>query len=207
MDKKIVTVSKDMKELGLGALLLANRLASLQDTIIDKWEEQSFLLVSSAFEFLVNSKILEENYPSMICEWNLMAEKLTQLTGISFDINQLLFFYKIRRDFSIYGSTNKVASLYLQTLNFIYEIIDPFIYNCWGLYAVDYILYENEYEDEDRTKKIYLDLIKKLISNEIKFLVSKKAAEYISEWEYCLETCSSQYKCSMRKRINDIINL
>ena len=207
MDKMIVTVTRNMKELGLGALLFANRLAVLQDTIIDKWEELSFLQVCSAFEFLANSKILEENQVSMICEWNLMLRRLTRLTDISFDINQLLIFYEVRRELSMFGRAIRIESLYLQTLKFIYEIIDPFIYNCWGLYAVDYILYENEYEDDDKTQKIYLDLIKKLISNEIKFLVSEKAAEYISDWEHCLEFCSFQYKNSMRKRINDIINL
>lgn len=58
-----------------------------------------------------------------------------------------------------------------ETIRFIYEVIDPFINNCWGLYAVDY--------NEDHEPYIYL--VAGLINRGIRFLVSPDIIEH-DEW-------------------------
>jgi hypothetical protein len=65
---------------------------------------------------------------------------------------------------------------------FIYEVIDPFIFQCWGLYAVNYC--------EDSAGNEYL--LPTLAEREILFLVPPGTkAELIKEWpdnaEYCAE--------------------
>ena len=73
---------------------------------------------------------------------------------------------------------------------YIYEIIDPFIYQCWGLYAVNY------YEDSEVTF-----LLEGLIAREIKFLIPQEViGEYLDENSF--SKSSDGYKQEMIKRLN-----
>jgi hypothetical protein len=60
-----------------------------------------------------------------------------------------------------------------ETLRFVFSVIDPFINECWGLFAVDFV------EDIDSCEFFPPTLI----NCHIEFLVSKDVAEASSDWD------------------------
>ena len=75
------------------------------------------------------------------------------------------------------------------SIQYIYEIIDPFIYQCWGLYAVNY------YEDSEVTF-----LLEYLIEREVKFLIPPEIIGlYLDESHF--SKSSDDYKKEMLKRL------
>jgi hypothetical protein len=58
-----------------------------------------------------------------------------------------------------------------EAIRFIFEVVDPFIHMCWGLYAIDY--------NEDSEPYTYL--VAGLIRHGIPFLVSPGVMEHF-EW-------------------------
>jgi len=218
MNDKLKDAAKNMKELGLGALTHANRHAAYQDPANDKWAELSVLQAAHAAEILIKARIAEE-HPLLIfekfpqtsgddislealfekgttVEWSQLPNRLWATTGIHLE-NLEIFkaFGKTRNGIQHFGAVPYKMSPSLETLKFIYAVIDPFINNCWGLYAIDY--------DEDGDP--YVNFLNTLISNEIKFLVSKQAAECQEYWSSELENCSPEYKNLMGKRICDAL--
>lgn len=75
-----------------------------------------------------------------------------------------------------------------ETIKFIYQVIDPFIYDCWGVTAIDY--------NEDSEPYIYL--MENLIANGIEFLVSEEAAAHF--YDVRLNWPTEPYKILMIKR-------
>jgi hypothetical protein len=70
-----------------------------------------------------------------------------------------------------------------QVSEFIYEVIDPFINSCWGLFAIDY--------NEDDEPHAYL--IPTLIRRNIPFLLSPWASE---SWDFTCEHVNDEEKAS-----------
>ena len=77
-----------------------------------------------------------------------------------------------------------------ETLRFIYNVIDPFIHECWGLFAIDF------YEDPEI--QYTLD---QLAQHEILFLVSPYAAEKSEEMKVEWSKLSDYYRNEMNERI------
>jgi hypothetical protein len=73
----------------------------------------------------------------------------------------------------------------------VFDVIDPFINDCWGLYAIDY--------NEDSEPYAYF--ANALASREILFLVSKEAAEDSNNWDIDWAKVTKGYKDEMIKRI------
>jgi hypothetical protein len=78
-----------------------------------------------------------------------------------------------------------------ETLHFIFEVVDPFIQECWQLFAVDY--------DEDSEPYVYF--VRALVSQEITFLVSPEAAESFEYWDVDWSAVSEGYRDDIRGRV------
>ena len=161
MLKKFENISREMKELGLAALSHANRI----DSKTDKWAELSILQVAHAMEILVKARIAEE-HPLLIfdklptqknngeelsisllsekghtIEWNSLLDKLWAVCDTnSINLTEFKKFGTIRNSIQHFGipPANTDVS-YLTSLQFIYNVIDPFINECWGLFAIDFV--------------------------------------------------------------------
>jgi len=79
-----------------------------------------------------------------------------------------------------------------ETLKFVFDVIDPFIYECWDLYAVDY--------DEDHEPYVYF--VTALVHREIMFNVSREAAETFEDWSVEWERVSKAYREEIESRVN-----
>jgi len=80
-----------------------------------------------------------------------------------------------------------------ETLRFIFEVVDPFINDCWGLFAVDY--------DEDLEP--YLSFVQALVSREILFRVSPDAAAHFDDWDVNWSKVGLKYKNEMHSRVKN----
>lgn len=211
-----------MLDIGLGALAHANYHSAYYDEANDKWGKLSVLQAAHAAEILVKARIAQEHpllifkdLPSISNQQTLTIDKLSEdgktidwsdlpkifktITGYDF-IKPDLFrdFGKIRNSLQHFGYFihNNDTSPSLETLRFIYAFIDPFINKHWGLYAIDY--------NEDMDSYEHLPNI--LIINEIKFLVSPKAAKFSKYWMDEFSACSDSYQHIMKERIQQALN-
>lgn len=214
MNEILKNIPLDMRELGLGALTHANRHAAYQDPVNDKWAELSVLQAAHAAEILIKARIAQEHpllifekfpktqdielsletlfYEGNTIEWSQLPNRLWATTGLLIpNIKCFKDFGKIRNGVQHMGAVPKSLSGSLETLKFIYSVIDPFINKCWGLYAIDY--------DEDFDPYEYF--LPTLINYEIKFLVSPDAAACHKLWDEGLKDCSTEYKNLIEKRI------
>ena len=196
MNSELERVSEHMLTLGLGALAHANWHANSASDQNNSWPELSVLQAAHAAEILIKARIAQE-HPLLIFEkftpsrkatddylelkhlfeggktiqYQELPERLWATTGI--DLKKLLNiekykdFGKLRNCIQHFAPPREV-DFCGETINFIYEVIDPFINNCWGLYAIDY--------NEDALEERFF-LIEGLISGGIKFLVSPNAVE------------------------------
>lgn len=104
-------------------------------------------------------------------------------------------FGKLRNGLQHFGP-NPVIESDTETLKFIFEVIDPFINDCWKLYAIDF--------DEDSERYIYL--VAALVHREIKFLVSREAAETFGDWDVDWTSVSDKYRTEMHSRVEVALN-
>lgn len=207
-----------MVSLGLGALAHANYHAHLYNCNNEKWSELSVLQAGHAAEILIKARISQE-HPLLIFE---QLPKSTQIdtdyvefrhliekakTIQYFDLPERLWIstgIKIEKleIFSSFGKLRNSIQHFLppenvdfsaRTLEFLYSVIDPFIHDCWDLYAIDY--------NEDHEPYQYL--IDSLICRSIKFLVSPDSVEYLNmDWLKWPDD-NNDYKEEMLRRINE----
>lgn len=218
MNPSLKDVWQHMQSLGLGALAHANRHAAYQAQENITWPELSVLQAAHAAELLIKARIAQE-HPLLIFEelprstqstserldlidlfekgktlqWKDLPERLWAATGISLP-NKLLFeaFGRLRNGIQHFAPPPEKDPTQ-ETLHFIFNVVDPFINSCWGLYAVDY---DEDYEP-------YLYFVNALVSREILFLVSPEAAETFDDWDVEWDKTSKIYKNEMFKRINE----
>jgi hypothetical protein len=81
-------------------------------------------------------------------------------------------------------------------LQFIFSVIDQFIHDCWGLYAVDF--------DEELEPYVYF--VASLVSREIPFLVSPEAAATFETWDVKWEDTNPAYARLMKDRVAAIVD-
>ena len=216
LDKE--AISSHMLDLGLGALSHATHHAMYHSMDNDKWSELSVLQASHAAEIIIKARIAEE-HPLLIFEklpknsnnslsldldqlyeqgrtvqYSSLPDHLWATTGISIP-NRDVFddFGKIRN--SIQHFLPKVGVPYGQlVLEFVYRVIDPFLYECWGLHAADF------YEDPDGAQY----LISTLIGYGIYFNVSEGIAEGWKWAELRWPENDPEYKAEMSRRFEII---
>lgn len=125
-------------------------------------------------------------------EWSELPARLWATTGITVpNIAEYKEFGKLRNGIQHFVPSFASEAASVKALKFIFDVIDPFINDCWGLYAIDY--------DEDYDPYIYFAPC--LIENKIKFLVSKDAANCSEDWDVDWSAAEPAYREEMQRRI------
>ncbi|SRR6266542_1653602 len=220
MNPALIDVWQHIRELGLGALSHANRHAAYAAIENDKWPELAVLQASHAAELLIKARIAQE-HPLLIFEhlprstqaagarldlvdlfqrgrtiqWSDLPERLWATTGLSLpNPDRFDEFGKLRNGIQHFGPTAG-SDPGEETLKFVFDVIDPFIKECWGLYAVDY--------DEDSEPYIYF--VGALVSREIPFLVSAEAAKTFNDWHVDWSEVGKEYADKMHSRVQEAL--
>jgi hypothetical protein len=211
-----------MLDLGLGALAHANRHAAYLAMENPKWPELSVIQAAHSAELIIKARIAQE-HPLLIFEqlprlakvaagnqldvddlfkqgrtvqWSDLPDRLWAATGLTIPNRQKYDdFGKLRNGLQHFGP-NPTTDAGEETLKFIFEVIDPFLYECWQLFAVDY--------DEDDEPYIYF--VSALVNREIKFLVSRDAAETFDDWDVDWSGVSAKYRKEMHKRVQEALS-
>ncbi len=217
MNSALEGIWQYMRDLGLGALAHANRHAAYAAMENPRWPELSVLQAAHAAELLIKARIAQE-HPLLIFEqlprstqvagthldvedlfktgrtiqWSDLPERLWATTGILIP-NRDVFdtFGKYRNGIQHFAPAPGDRDVGATTLRFVFDVIDPFIHECWGLFAIDY--------DEDYEPYVYF--VNALVSREILFLVSEEAANCHQYWSVDWSTVSAPYKNEMEQRI------
>ncbi len=200
-------ISEDMKELGLAALSHANRIEPETDkwaelSILQVAHAMEILIKARIakehplliFEKLPKPKknpageIDDELTISTLAaegrtiEWSSLLDTLWATNNIK-TIRKEAFnqFGKIRNSIQHFGIPPADENVsYLTSLRFIYDVIDPFLKECWGMYAIDYCQdFDPDSEENDKFWE-YIRLY--LLRNEIAFSVSPQLYERKDFW-------------------------
>jgi hypothetical protein len=218
MEAELKLVSKHMLRLGLGALAHANWHANYFSTENDLWPEMSVIQAAHAVEILIKARIAQE-HPLLIFEqlpkqdiasgdqltlfrlmengrtyqYSDLPHRLWATTGTQIpNMQKYQAFGRLRNTIQHFTSPNVDASGH--AIEFIYEVIDPFINQCWGLFAVDY--------NEDYEHPKYL--VEGLIRRGVPFLISPGVIQDIKNKNIDFEWPKGgiAYKKEMKSRIS-----
>ena len=222
MNKELKEISKHMLGLGLGSLAHANLHSHLYSFENHWWAELSVIQAAHAAEIIIKAKIAEE-HPLLIFEqlprlnkqeigpleikhlfekgrtvqYADLPDRLWAATGLTLkNIEQFRSFGKLRNTIQHFAPPKDV-DFGSQTIEFIYGVIDPFIHDCWGLYAIDY--------NEDHEPYEYLIPI--LMEQEIEFHVSPDSSEVLKYLEIDWSNRAPEYKNTMQRRFEEAKNL
>ena len=204
-----------MRDLGLGALAHANRHAAYIAMENAAWPELSVLQAAHAAELLIKARIAQE-HPLLIFEqvpgpnkaagrlldvqdlfrygrtlqWTDLPGRLWASTGLALP-NRERFdsFGRLRNGLQHFAPAANVDASE-ETLRFVFDVVDPFIGECWDLFAIDY--------DEDYDP--YIHFVPVLAARSILFRVSPDAAERFEEWQVDWSDVDSEYKAEMQAR-------
>ncbi|MDU6441472.1 MAG: hypothetical protein E6559_16505 [Pantoea sp.] len=187
MEERLFDIHKNMIYLGEQSLKHANHLANyINIGYSDHWDILSVLQAAHAMEIFIKARIAQEHpllildkYPKESSDGSLLnlSDLMNNATTIQYkDLPARLWaatgikvenvsFYK---DFGMLR--NKIQHLGIpegvdfgdMTNRYVYEVIHPFIFKCWGLFSIDYIEDENYYED----------MVSNLIEKEVKVVIS-----------------------------------
>ncbi len=217
MDKKLHEISEHMRQLGLGALAHANWHANCGDCSHTRWwPELSVLQAAHAAEILIKARIAEE-HPLLIFEqlpksgpeergvlsfeelvgkartlqFSELPDRLWASTGKRLkNLQRYHSFGRLRNTIQHFAAPNNV-DVSQETIEFIYEVVDPFINECWGLFAVDF----NDEADP------YAYLVAGLVERGIEFLVSPGVLVDIDQIELKWPSDNPAYKAKMGLRL------
>ena len=222
MNPVLKDIWKHMLDLGLGALAHANRHAAYAAMENPRWPELSVTQAAHSAELLIKARIAQE-HPLLIFEqlprltkatvgnqldlddlfkqgrtvqWSDLPDRLWAATGLTISNRQRFDdFGKLRNGIQHFGP-NPLQDPGEETLKFVFEVIDPFINDCWDLFAVDY--------DEDYEPYIYF--VSALVNREIKFLVSPDAAKTFEDWDVSWTEVSEEYRNEMHSRVQEALS-
>ena len=213
MGAPLKDIYRNMIQLGLASLASAQLHAS---TSSDNpfWPELSVIQAAHAAEILIKARIAQE-HPLLIFEtlpklhnfqgdflshedlvenartfqFFDLPDRLAATTGVRLQ-NVALYreFGRLRNSIQHFSAPS-LSDCDIRTLTFIYGVIDPLIFECWGQSAIDF---NDDYED------IYL--VEALIRNEILFTVSSEFFSYYRDIPVDLEI-DTLYLAEMRRRI------
>lgn len=199
----------DMRELGLATLSHSNRIEPQTDRwaelsilqvahameilikariaeehpllIFDKLPKPTKNNEGEITDELSVSKLSEKGHT---IEWSSLLDTLWAVNNVnSIDFTEFRKFGNIRNSIQHFGipPANSVVS-HLTSLRFIYNVIDPFINECWGLFAIDYC---QDFDPESEENSIYWNYIRMyLLNNEIVFKISPMLYEQKQMWWY-----------------------
>lgn len=184
-----------MLGLGLGALAHANWHANYISHENKYWPELSVLQAAHAAEILIKARIAEEHpllifetLPAPSVDGQLLSLRQLFETGRTHQFAALparlwaatgqrivsaeryAAFGRLRNAIQHFGHPEHI-DVSKETIKFIFEVVDPFINESWGLCAIDY--------NEDYEPHTYL--IANVVRHGLPFFVSREAAE---QWSY-----------------------
>lgn len=208
MREELAQIARDMRELGLAALSHVNNIRLTEDkwtgvlSVLQTAHAMEILAKARIAE--EHPLLLFDTYPKpkkdkenkitnemtiaqlsekgRTIEWSNIIEMLWLVADIkTVDISAFNEFGEIRnaiQHFGIVPAEKKIS--YLTSLSFIYGVIDPFIHESWGLFAIDYC---QDYREDSEDNRDYWNYIREyLIRNEIAFKVSPTLAENKNFW-------------------------
>lgn len=214
MQQELRNVYEHMLRLGRAALSHANYHSSFYSFEGEMWDEMSVLQAAHAAEIFIKARIAQE-HPLLIFDkitrstqaghdllsfedlvksaktinYLDLPERLWAATGIKLpNIELYKSFGQLRNTIQHFTVPDEWPC---DTKTFIYEVIDPFINDCWGLFAIDH------HEDNDR----YNNIVEVLISSEIPFLISPACESEMGGFELILDNCSDKYRKIMLEKI------
>jgi hypothetical protein len=215
LNPELKRVPEHMLALGLGALAHANWHSNYMSFENDKWPELSVLQAAHAAEILLKARIAEE-HPLLIFEqlprstqvtdsflelkhlferaktiqYSELPERLWATTGMKLEnLEKYQSFGRLRNSIQHFAPPSE-TDFSRETVDFIFEVIDPFIHGCWNLYAIDY--------NEDSEPYIYL--IESLIRKGVKFLVSPNSVEDLKHVDFEWPKDNLAYEREMKRR-------
>ena len=180
----------------------------------DYWPELSVVQAAHAAELLIKARIAEEHpllifdrlpHPreEAVLDRSLLAQegqtasyrdlpnRLWATVGISvpaIDVYQALG--RLRNAVQHFLPPTGM-DLTAEAIHFIYTVLDPFINECWGLFAIDF--------NEDHEP--YLYLAEGLLDRGVPFLVSPEAAADLGDNDlFKMPQGSDEYSIEMRRR-------
>lgn len=217
MDASLRNVYEHMIVLGAGSLSHANYLAHFVDYTNSMWSQLGVLQAAHACEIFLKARLAQE-HPLLIFEslpkstadcvnkttglldfesllqkgqtitYSELPEKVWAATGVKINNIELYNdFGKLRNSIQHFAAPNKDVSL--QTSQFIYDVIDPFINSEWGMCAMDYCDDSEGYEY----------LIPVLASRGVNFTVSKNIAGGLSELSTLIQDGTNSYVRNMMR--------
>jgi hypothetical protein len=215
MNPELEAVSEHMLDLGLDALAHAITHANYMSFDNAHWSELSVLQAWHAAEILIKARIAQE-HPLLIFEqlpratqttedllelkhlfergrtfqYSDLPDRLWATTGLRLPCMQRYQDFGKLRNTIQHFTAPKERDFSQETLEFIFEVIDPFINQCWELFAIDY--------NEDHEP--YLYLIAGLIKRGIPFLVSSDAVEYLEDIDAEWPKDKPEYRTEMERR-------
>jgi hypothetical protein len=217
MNKELLNVWEHIRDLGLAALAHANRHSAYSSFDNSRWAELSVIQAAHAIELLIKARIAQE-HPLLIfdklpkmsesnisvkelfeqgktIDYSELPSRLWACTGITIQNKDIYDeFGKLRNGIQHFSPAPSDVDLSYKTLEFIYKVIDPFINDCWGLYALDY--------DEDEP---YIYLTNSLIQRELMFLIPYDAANCYGDWDISWENVNAEYKIKIEKSIREAL--
>ena len=191
MHPALKNVADHMRELGLGALTHALRLSLYADPNNESWGDLSVLNAAHAAEILIKARIALE-HPLLIfsqiprstqaggpllafedlfqrgqtIDFQDLPERLWAVTGQSLpNLDVYREFGRLRNAIQHFASPQSDPRS--RTLEFVFKVLDPFIFKNWGLYAIDY---NEEFGDH------YDHIFESLVTRDIRPLISPAAA-------------------------------
>lgn len=217
MQEDLKEVYKHMRKLGMGALTHANYHANYYSYENPMWSELAVLQAAHSAEILIKARIAQE-HPLLIFDkiphssndstelltfehllekgktilYSDLPERLWATTGIKLKDIELFNKFGMLRNKIQHFSSPKDIDCGTETQKFIFNVIDPFINECWGIHAIDC--------NEDSEQYKYL--IEGLIEKEILFLVSPDSADNLKEVDFNW-TDNQSYKQEMIKRFQE----
>lgn len=206
------SIPNDMRELGLAALSHANRIEPQTDKwaelsilqvahameilikariaeehpllIFDKLPKPTKNNANEIIDELTISKLSEKGHT---IEWSSLLDALWAVNNVNYiDFTEFNKFGNIRNSIQHFGipPANSAVS-HLTSLQFIYNVIDPFINECWGLFAIDYC---QDFDQDNEENSVYWNYIRMyLLNNEIIFKISPMLYNQKDMWWYGLK--------------------
>ncbi len=215
MNPDLKHTHKNMLELGLGALAHANWHANYHSFENHMWSQLSVLQAAHAAEILIKARIAQE-HPLLIfdqlprstqvqsdtldfehlvdkaktIQYSELPERLWAATGIKLKNLDVYKNFGNLRNCIQHFADPRGKDCSEETIKFIYNVIDPFINECWGLYAVDY--------NEDT--EAYLYLISGLIRRDVEFIVPRDVMNSVIDSIEFDWSGNKVYESKMKKR-------
>jgi len=211
------SLALDMIKQGMASLWNGTFYAYSDGPDCHNWGELAVIQAAHAAELLMKARIVQENFAHIFTKnpdlkklssktelfekfktigWSELPGHLKKYANITIPhVNKYRDFGKLRN--VIYHlSIHPYIEPRMATLKFIFEVVDPFINDNWGLFAIDC---GADYEPYSYLPKI-------LVESGILFRVSRESAIAYNEWDIDWSKVKKRHREEMLTRISHAMN-